>query len=103
MRLERKLISASGSRIVIMKARTAAEPLADHTTLRVGGPARRMITVATEAELIEAVRDLDASAEPVLVLGGGSNVLSATAASRAQCSRSLPAALRRRSRHAPVR
>ena len=75
MRLERKLISASGSRIVIMKARTAAEPLADHTTLRVGGPARRMITVATEAELIEAVRDLDASAEPVLVLGGGSNVL----------------------------
>jgi UDP-N-acetylmuramate dehydrogenase len=75
VRLERKLISASGSRIVIMKARTAAEPLADHTTLRVGGPARRMITVATESELIEAVRDLDASAEPVLVLGGGSNVL----------------------------
>jgi UDP-N-acetylmuramate dehydrogenase len=75
VRLERKLISASGSRIVIMKARTTAEPLADHTTLRVGGPARRMITVATESELIEAVRDLDASAEPVLVLGGGSNVL----------------------------
>ena len=75
MRLERKLISASGSRIVIMKARTAAEPLADHTTLRVGGPARRMITVATESELIEGVRDLDASSEPVLVLGGGSNVL----------------------------
>ena len=34
-----------------------------------------MITVATESELIEAVRDLDASSEPVLVLGGGSNVL----------------------------
>ena len=33
MRLEQKLISASGSRIVIMKTRTAAEPLADHTTL----------------------------------------------------------------------
>jgi UDP-N-acetylmuramate dehydrogenase len=51
------------------------ELLADHTTLRVGGPARRMITVETESELVEAVRDLDASGEPVLVLGGGSNVL----------------------------
>ncbi len=49
--------------------------LADHTTLRVGGPARRMITVETESELVEAIRDLDASGEPVLVLGGGSNVL----------------------------
>jgi UDP-N-acetylmuramate dehydrogenase len=51
------------------------ELLADHTTLRVGGPARRMITVKTEAELVEAVRDLDASGEPLLVLGGGSNLL----------------------------
>ena len=40
------------------------EVLADHTTLRVGGPARRMITVETEAELVEAVRDLDAAGEP---------------------------------------
>ena len=49
--------------------------LADHTTLRVGGPARRMITVETEAELVQAVRDLDAAGQPVLVLGGGSNLL----------------------------
>jgi UDP-N-acetylmuramate dehydrogenase len=49
--------------------------LADHTTLRVGGPVRRMITVETESELVEAVRHLDGSDEPVLVLGGGSNVL----------------------------
>ncbi len=34
-----------------------------------------MIEGETEAELVEAVRDLDASSEPVLVLGGGSNVL----------------------------
>ena len=53
--------------------------LADHTTLRVGGPARRMITVETESELVEAVRDLDAAKEPVLVLGGGSNLLVADA------------------------
>ena len=49
--------------------------LADHTTLRVGGPARRMITVETESELVEAVREFDASEEPLLVLGGGSNLL----------------------------
>jgi UDP-N-acetylmuramate dehydrogenase len=62
-------------RIVIMRAKTAVEPLAHHTTLRVGGPARRMIDIETEAGLVEAVRDLDASSEPVLVLGSGSNVL----------------------------
>jgi len=51
------------------------EVLADHTTLRVGGPAGRMITAQTETELVEAVRDLDAAGEPLLILGGGSNVL----------------------------
>jgi UDP-N-acetylmuramate dehydrogenase len=51
------------------------EVLADHTTLRVGGPAHRMLTVETEPELIEVVRDLDAAGEQVLILGGGSNVL----------------------------
>ena len=51
------------------------EVLADHTTLRVGGPARRMVTAETEAELVETVRDLDAAGEPLLILGGGSNVL----------------------------
>jgi UDP-N-acetylmuramate dehydrogenase len=51
------------------------EVLADHTTLRVGGPARRMITVETETELVEAARDLDASGEPLLVLGEGTNLL----------------------------
>jgi len=53
----------------------AAELLAAHTTLRVGGPARRIRTPPTEAELVSTVRDLDAAGEPVLVLGGGSNVL----------------------------
>ena len=51
------------------------ELLAHHTTLRVGGPARRMITIDTEAELVEAVRTLDAEGEPLLILGGGSNLL----------------------------
>lgn len=49
--------------------------LADLTTLRVGGPARRVVDAATGPELIEAVRAADAAGEPLLVLGGGSNVL----------------------------
>lgn len=53
----------------------AGVDLANHTTLRVGGPAHRMVEVATEAELISVVGELDAAGEPLLILGGGSNVL----------------------------
>ncbi len=51
--------------------------LADLTTLRLGGPVDRLVRVATKAELIDAVRAADAGGEPLLVLGGGSNVLAA--------------------------
>ena len=54
-------------------------PLADLTTLRVGGPARRLIAVSSEPELIDCVRDLDAREERVLIVGGGSNLLVADA------------------------
>ena len=49
--------------------------LAEHTTLRVGGPADRFVVATTERELIDAVTDCDERGEPVLVLGGGSNLL----------------------------
>ena len=49
--------------------------LADYTTVRLGGPARGFVRASTEDELIEAVRAADASGEPVLVLGGGSNLV----------------------------
>ena len=49
--------------------------LADHTSLRVGGPADRLVVATTEAELIEAVTGCDRRGEPVLVVGGGSNLL----------------------------
>ncbi len=52
-----------------------ATPLAQRTTLRLGGPARRLVVVDTEADLVDAVRTADAAGEPVLVLGGGSNVV----------------------------
>jgi UDP-N-acetylmuramate dehydrogenase len=51
------------------------ELLSDHTTLHVGGAARHFYTAETEADLIELVKDCDSRDEPVLVLGGGSNVL----------------------------
>ncbi len=49
--------------------------LADFTTVRLGGPARGFVRASTEDELIEAVRAADASGEPVLILGGGSNLV----------------------------
>ena len=51
------------------------EPLAARTTLRVGGPARDLVEVTSTNELVEVVRALDVAGEPVLVLGGGSNLL----------------------------
>jgi len=50
-------------------------PLADYTTLRIGGPADKFVEVSTEEDLITAVRDADAAGEPVLLLSGGSNVV----------------------------
>jgi UDP-N-acetylmuramate dehydrogenase len=49
--------------------------LRDHTTLRLGGPAERWVRATTEAELTAALVDADTAGEPVLVLGGGSNLV----------------------------
>jgi UDP-N-acetylmuramate dehydrogenase len=47
--------------------------LAELTTLRLGGPASRLVEAGTEEEVVAAVRD--ANPPPVLVLAGGSNVV----------------------------
>ena len=49
--------------------------LADHTTIRLGGPARDFVSAGTEHDLIEAVGAADARGEPLLILGGGSNLV----------------------------
>jgi UDP-N-acetylmuramate dehydrogenase len=49
--------------------------LADHTTLGLGGPARGFIRADSEEELIEAVWAADGGGEPILILGGGSNLV----------------------------
>ncbi|WP_347058118.1 UDP-N-acetylmuramate dehydrogenase [Blastococcus sp. HT6-30] len=50
-------------------------PLAELTTLAVGGPAERLIEVETPAELVAAVRDADEAGRPLLLVGGGSNLI----------------------------
>ncbi|MBE7190821.1 UDP-N-acetylmuramate dehydrogenase [Jatrophihabitans endophyticus] len=49
--------------------------LADLTTLRLGGPARRLVTATSTGELVELVRGADAAGERVLLVGGGSNLV----------------------------
>jgi len=50
-------------------------PLADLTTMRVGGPAARLVTAETTDELVDAVREVDDADDPLLVVSGGSNLV----------------------------
>jgi UDP-N-acetylmuramate dehydrogenase len=52
-----------------------SDALAGLTTLRIGGPARRLVEAHTEEELVALVREADAAGEELLVLAGGSNVV----------------------------
>jgi UDP-N-acetylmuramate dehydrogenase len=49
--------------------------LAELTTLRVGGPAGRLLVAETTEELVEHVRDAWGDEDDWLVVGGGSNLL----------------------------
>jgi len=53
--------------------------LADLTTLRVGGPAARLVVVHDSDELLAAVQDVDARGERLLLVAGGSNLVVADA------------------------
>jgi UDP-N-acetylmuramate dehydrogenase len=50
-------------------------PLAPLTTFRLGGPADRLITATTDDEVIAAVREADDAGTPLLLIGGGSNLV----------------------------
>ncbi|MFJ7049244.1 UDP-N-acetylmuramate dehydrogenase [Streptomyces sp. NPDC101112] len=50
-------------------------PLAPLTTFRLGGPADRLITATTDDEVIAAVREADDTGTPLLLIGGGSNLV----------------------------
>jgi UDP-N-acetylmuramate dehydrogenase len=58
-----------------MPAEIRDAPLAPLTTLKLGGPADRLVRVTERDELVAAVADADRSGEPLLVLSGGSNVV----------------------------
>ena len=51
------------------------EPMARHTSFRVGGPADRFMIPESEGELREAVLDCKASGKPWYMIGNGSNLL----------------------------
>ena len=47
--------------------------LSQYTSLRVGGPATKIVQVSTEAQIIAAIEE--AGETPILIMGGGTNVL----------------------------
>lgn len=47
--------------------------LRDYTSLRVGGPAKKFVEVGTEAQIIAAIEA--AGESPILIIGGGTNIL----------------------------
>jgi len=49
--------------------------LSSFTTLGLGGPARRFVEAGTEPDLIAEVRAAGRRGEPLLILGGGSNLV----------------------------
>ena len=53
----------------------AKVPLGPLTTLGGGGAADELVEATTERDAIDAVREADTAGTPVLVLGGGSNLL----------------------------
>jgi len=58
-----------------VKETVVGERMSAYTTLGLGGPAGRFIQAASDDELAAAVRTADEARDPVLVLGGGSNLV----------------------------
>ncbi|WP_370588565.1 UDP-N-acetylmuramate dehydrogenase [Pseudonocardia sp. C8] len=57
-------------------ATTTTDPLLSaHTTLRLGGPAARIVRAEGPREVVDAVGSADAAGERVLLVGGGSNLV----------------------------
>ena len=58
-----------------IRDRAFAAPLAALTTMRVGGPADRLVTAESIDDIVDAVREVDDADEPLLLLSGGSNLV----------------------------
>lgn len=68
-RAQREVLFADGATAV------EREPLAPHTTLRIGGPARVLLRCGTREGVVAAMRAIREAGVPWLVLGVGGNVL----------------------------
>lgn len=66
----KKIIEASGGKKIRLD-----EPLWEHTTFKIGGPADLFYEAGTEEDLIGVFRAAREIGIPCLVLGGGSNIL----------------------------
>ncbi|WP_031164812.1 UDP-N-acetylmuramate dehydrogenase [Streptosporangium roseum] len=58
-----------------MIERVSGVRLAPYTTVGLGGPAGAFVTAGSAEEIVELVAAADRAGEPVLVLGGGSNLV----------------------------
>ena len=67
--LHQRLVARFGERAL------AAEPLARHTSYRIGGPADLLVRPDTAQDLAVIVREARAAGVSVTLLGGGSNML----------------------------
>lgn len=67
--LHQRLLSRFGARVLV------AEPLARHTSYRIGGPADLLVRPDTLDELGVVVREAAEAGLPLTLLGGGSNML----------------------------
>jgi len=68
-------VSDVSGRATTRADQAAPAPLAEVTTLRLGGPPRRLVIAASAAETVQSVRDAALRDERILVLSGGSNVV----------------------------
>lgn len=59
----------------VRTTRYRGDSLAQMTTIGVGGPVAEVVNATSEAEIVDAVSTADAEGRPVLVVGGGSNIL----------------------------
>ncbi len=57
-------------------------PLADHTRFGIGGPADTLVETSSERAFVEALRALNSSGAPYVVIGGGTNLIVADAGFR---------------------
>lgn len=69
------MAAGAGSRLIARVRVVENVPLSSFTTLKLGGPARRLVFAESESDVVETVRAVDQAMEPLLVVGGGSNLV----------------------------